>query len=133
MQHSSEARWFFKGELPDRLVAWFGPSTEPEARSDRYLVFPGCDSVGVKIRDADDPSRSQFEVKAQIRGPRVVRLGPRATARVDEWVKWSAPLDRFPQWADSMPRIGTDMDNGRQAAPPTPVLGRPRRADRGGL
>ncbi len=102
MQHSSEARWFFKGELPDRLVAWFGPSTEPEARSDRYLVFPGCDSVGVKIRDANDPSRSQFEVKAQIRGPRVVRLGPRATARVDEWVKWSAPLDRFPQWADSI-------------------------------
>jgi hypothetical protein len=104
MLHTSEARWFFKGELPDRVVAWFGsdPSKEAEARSDCYLVFPGCDSVGVKLRDANDPSQSHFEVKARMRGPHVARLGPRVTARVDEWVKWSAPLDRFSQWADSI-------------------------------
>jgi hypothetical protein len=105
MLHTSEARWFFKGELPDRIVDWFGPADgddEAETRTDRYLVFPGCDSVGVKLRDADDQSQSAFEVKALLRGPYVARLGRRVSARVDEWVKWSAPLDRFPEWAEAI-------------------------------
>ena len=102
MLHTSEAHWFFKGELPNRVVAWFGSDLPqaPEARNDCYLVFPGCDSVGVKLRDTHDPSRSAFEVKARLRGPTVTRLGPRVMARVDDWVKWSAPLDRYPKWAD---------------------------------
>lgn len=104
MLHTSEARWFFKGELPNRVLAWFGsdPPEAPEAQKDCYLVFPGCDSVGVKLRDTNDPIRSAFEIKARLRGPTVTRLGPQVMARVDEWVKWSAPLDRYPKWADSI-------------------------------
>jgi hypothetical protein len=102
MLHTSEARWFFKGPVPDRVVDWFGVDEDPDARTDRYLVFPGCDTVGVKLRDAEDQSPSAFEVKALLRGPYVARLGGRITARVDEWVKWSAPLDRYPEWADEI-------------------------------
>jgi hypothetical protein len=104
MQYTSEARWFFKGELSDAVLDWFLSGArdvradEAEARTDRYLVFPGCDTVGVKVRDANDRGNSAFEVKALLRGPKVTRLGPRVTARVDEWIKWSSPMDRFPDW-----------------------------------
>ena len=113
MLHTSEARWFFKGELPNRVVAWFGSDLPqaPEARNDCYLVFPGCDSVGVKLRDTNDPSRSAFEVKARLRGPHSDPVGPAGHGsgrRVGEVERAAGSL---PEVGRQHRLIGTDMDH----------------------
>ena len=78
MLYSAELRWFFEGDVPMAMDAWFreGASVEAEVRRDRYLVFPGCDSVGVKIRDVSERKGGRFEVKASIGTPEVVWLTP---------------------------------------------------------
>jgi hypothetical protein len=102
VQHSAEARWFFTGTIPDPVEDWFldGNASEPESRVDRYLVFPGCESVGVKLRDADDRGGGDFEIKVWVGAPQVTRFTPEVTARTDAWVKWSSPTPAPPRWVE---------------------------------
>ncbi len=61
MFRSSEARWFISGSLPDEVLRWFkaGQALDSEGvQVQEYLVFPDCQSVGVKLREG------RFEIKA---------------------------------------------------------------------
>ncbi len=65
-------------------------------------MFPGCDCLGVKIRDADHPKGGKFEVKALVSAPQVTRFSPSTTARSDAWVKWTCPTELFPGWVEAV-------------------------------
>ena len=53
---SNELRWFYPGNLPENIQLWFqqncllDPLKSPEAREDVYLYSPGCDYLGIKLR-----------------------------------------------------------------------------------
>jgi len=87
MVHSAEVRWFIPTTLPERVQDWFKdgqPSPELEdSRVDEYLLFPDCDSVGVKLREG------KLEIKAMLCAPRPISMGAGINGRTDQWVKWS--------------------------------------------
>ena len=87
MLRSAEARWFVEGSLPDEVLRGFkaGKVLESEGvQVHEYLVFPDCQSVGVKLREG------RFEIKA-ILAP-AQPLGPDLgiQGKTERWVKWSA-------------------------------------------
>ena len=92
MVHSAEARWFWEGNQNDmeNVRQWFVnvkgsafPAKEEKLRVDNYLIFPACDSVGVKLRGG-----TKFEVKSLVASPRPFS-GLGFQGRTDQWVKWS--------------------------------------------
>lgn len=103
--HSTETRWFIAHTLPDEVLDWFraGILLDSEGvRDHEYLLFPGCDSVGVKLRDG------RFEIKAICGSPQPLNSGLGIAGSKQHWVKWSlasdalqlleAPLHRSGQW-----------------------------------
>lgn len=71
MQVSAELRWFWEGNCPEDVAAWFaGPEwlSPPirEERSDTYFVMSGNTDIGCKIRNADKPGQQPCEIKALI-------------------------------------------------------------------
>lgn len=85
MFQTAEVRWFYPEPLPAHVIAWFcgKQSLEPQERTDRYLIFPGCETVGVKVREG------RFEIKALQGTGGIVRYAPHVTGRAECWVKWS--------------------------------------------
>src|SRR5205807_8153515 len=64
LDRSAELRWFFPGRPPGPVVAWFEVNAEaPQTRVDVYLVLPGTDALGVKIRG----STTNLELKLRPR------------------------------------------------------------------
>ncbi len=101
MVFSAEVRWFFEGESPSTIQTWFGNTNGEvkveEVRVDKYLIFPACDSVGVKLRDG-----KKFEVKSLIAAPRPF-VGEGFNGRTDSWVKWSFDdKQHMPKVAEAM-------------------------------
>jgi hypothetical protein len=104
---SAELRWFLYNppDQWDEILKWFrlqgrlllrpensydpNSVTEPfvkrEAkRSDKYLLLPDCDAVGVKQRQGN------LEIKALVSGPRPFSFSARGiNGRIDQWIKWS--------------------------------------------
>lgn len=98
LQQSAEVRWFLRGELPEQVRKWFaggkiGSSSAPE-REDVYLLFPGCESVGVKRREG------RFEIKVIRGAPEAVRYAPDVNGRSDSWAKWSYGKEGVGAWID---------------------------------
>ena len=87
MYRSTEVRWFFAGELPDAVRAWFDKGDlvrrEPE-RTDEYIRLPDCRTASLKIREG------RFEVKAQTRAPEAVTYTDYVEGLRDSWIKWSS-------------------------------------------
>lgn len=88
MLHSAEIRWFFPQALPAAVLGWFSTGRDPAAegvREDDYLLFPDCDTVGVKLR------QGKLEIKALLSAPRplTLRVGQNLNGRMDQWIKWS--------------------------------------------
>jgi hypothetical protein len=95
MLRSVEVRWFFGGAVDERVAAWIDGGA-PTTRQDLYLVLPGSDDMGVKLRGpevtARGPQPARFEVKARVarRGVLDAALGEvRVSGHVEEWLKWS--------------------------------------------
>jgi hypothetical protein len=88
MMHSAELRWFFLGATPTAAKRWFGVGNEQkeEPRVDEYLMFPGCRTLGVKLRQAN------FQIKALTGGPTLLRPASGVVGRTDNWIKWSIEL-----------------------------------------
>jgi hypothetical protein len=86
---SVELRWFFSGSIPPGVREWFCGSKlcrEEQSRTDHYLVFPGSNSVGLKIRNG-----RKLQVKARVKAPEPFSLpGGVVVGRLDSWVKWSS-------------------------------------------
>jgi hypothetical protein len=87
---SGEARWFFRGAAPGTAESWLpseGLATAQDPRTDRYLVLPGCATVGIKVREGN------FEVKAQTSPSKPVIYTDAVAGFCNTWVKWSRSLD----------------------------------------
>lgn len=81
---SAELRWFWDGQCPDDVSAWFngsglmsGPAME--RRSDEYVLLPGNTEIGCKIRDAQGT-----ETRSEIKGL-ITRFDRN---RIELWRKW---------------------------------------------
>ena len=86
MDRTAELRWFFRRPPPQPVVDWFEKRTEPpETRSDVYLVLPGTDALGVKIRGGT----TNFELKLRPRPPQRLGLPGGITGHLEEWQRWS--------------------------------------------
>jgi hypothetical protein len=93
MIFSAETRWFFSGRVPHEIDDWFlaGRRRVPhrgadEARVDHYLVSPGCDRVGVKLRN-----EVLLEIKTAIGNPQRLTLVPGIEGYLETFLKWSCP------------------------------------------
>lgn len=98
MLHSAEVRWFYAGAIPTDVYTWFcnGQTLAPETRTDRYLRFEGCETVGVKIRQGN------FEIKALRGASESVRYADTVTGRADCWVKWSYSQPPADVWVQAL-------------------------------
>jgi hypothetical protein len=86
MLYTAEARWFIPVTLPDAVLDWFRagqPLDSEGVQVHEYLLFPDCDSVGVKLRDG------RLEIKAMRCAPQPLSPNCGINGRKEQWVKWS--------------------------------------------
>ena len=104
MLETAEIRWFFKDSAPAAVRDWFAEDRDLpiEERTDRYLVFPGCESVGAKLRHAEVGKETRLEVKAIRGAPEVLNFPNGVTGRAGSWVKWSHPTSALDQLANTV-------------------------------
>lgn len=86
---TAEVRWFYRGDAPPAVLAWFERrqrSAEAQPlRVDHYLALDR-DSLGVKLREG------RIEIKQRVARHGSVRFHERATGLVEAWRKWSFEL-----------------------------------------
>ncbi|MGC9348420.1 MAG: hypothetical protein ACP5JG_09810 [Anaerolineae bacterium] len=85
-----EVRWFFPGEIPPRVLAWYrmgerDPEQQP-VRVDHYLPVLGTDGLGLKYREARIEMKQRYERHADR------DLGDGVAGNVELWTKWSFTL-----------------------------------------
>ena len=86
MWYTAEARWFIPETLPDAVLDWFSAGQALESggvQVHEYLLFPDCDSVGVKLREG------RLEIKARQGTSQPLRHSPGIKGRTEQWLKWS--------------------------------------------
>jgi hypothetical protein len=100
MDRTAELRWFFRRPPPQPVLDWFEKVADPaQTRSDVYLVLPGTDALGVKIRGGT----GAFELKLRPRPSQSLGLAAGVTGQLEEWQRWS--LTR-PAISRLFPRLG---------------------------
>jgi hypothetical protein len=83
-----EVRWFNSGNIPLYIQSWFErscllPSTKlPENREDVYLYTPGCDYLGIKLRQGG------LEIKWRDRDINKIEFNYLVKGNVEKWKKW---------------------------------------------
>lgn len=86
MLTTAELRWFNRGTLPSETSHWFDCLGEalapPEERVDLYLYLPGCDYLGIKLR------QGRLEIKWRQAELEIVRFGDRVEGKAEKWGKW---------------------------------------------
>lgn len=88
MRTSLEMRWFCRGTLPKSIGQWFGSESlggylsPPEEREDLYLLIPGCDYLGVKLRGKN------LQVKWRQAEFGAMQFGNRWEGKAEKWLKW---------------------------------------------
>jgi hypothetical protein len=88
MRTSLEMRWFCNGMLPKAIGQWFGSESlggylsPPEEREDLYLLIPGCDYLGIKLRGKN------LQVKWRQGELGTMQFGNRWEGKADKWLKW---------------------------------------------
>ena len=99
MNRTAELRWFFRQPPAGAISAAFEEAGPPETRSDFYLVLPGTDALGVKVRGG----RANLEFKLRPRPGEWTELASGGAGQLEEWQKWSfgrSPVSRV------LPRLG---------------------------
>jgi hypothetical protein len=103
MHESAEMRWFLPGPLPPTVLSWFalGGLVYQEARREhRYLLLPGCDTAGIKLRE------SQLEIKV-LRSPRrAIELARGINGLTEQWIKWSLDSEHIQTIKEDVLRSG---------------------------
>lgn len=88
MLTSLEIRWFYASKLPEAILDWFGQDElggklqPPEAREDVYLYSPGCEYLGIKLR------QGRLEIKWRNAELGIVRLPEGIEGKLEKWGKW---------------------------------------------
>ncbi|MCC5634257.1 hypothetical protein LC593_00020 [Nostoc sp. CHAB 5844] len=77
-----ELRWFYPGTIPTEIEEWFPQNCSPEKREDWYLYAPGCNYLGIKLR------QERLEVKWRKAELGVVRFGELIEGKAEKWGKW---------------------------------------------
>ncbi|MFB2839204.1 hypothetical protein [Floridanema evergladense] len=89
MLTTSEIRWFYQGEVAPAIKNWFTKDVLREncqtfeQREDWYLRIPGCEFLGVKLR------QKQLESKLRVAELGVLYLSKNVIGSAEKWVKWS--------------------------------------------
>jgi hypothetical protein len=100
VRRTAELRWFRREPFPSPVVAWFDRAADPpQTRSDHYLVLPGTDALGVKVRGGG----TRLELKLRPRPGESMDLPSGGSGQFEEWQKWS--LDRTGV-GRLLPRVG---------------------------
>jgi hypothetical protein len=100
MERTAELRWFFGDEPPAPVVAWFDAAADPpRTRSDNYLVLPGTDALGVKVRGGT----TRFELKLRPAPASPLTLPGPVSGQLEEWQRWSFSR---PAVSRLLPRLG---------------------------
>lgn len=89
LNYSAEIRWFLHGPIPGAVAEWFAIDTlgsEPEERSDDYILLPLCPSAGIKLREG------KLQVKSLCREPSPLMITSEINGWASRWVKWSLDL-----------------------------------------
>jgi hypothetical protein len=92
MQTTAEVRWFYQGQIPARVVAWFGNGPgaidHQPPRVDEYLLIQETDSVNVKLREG------RIEIKQRY-GDAVHRVfAGGSVGEIEFWRKWGFGIDK---------------------------------------
>ncbi|MEB3179709.1 MAG: hypothetical protein VKL59_11835 [Nostocaceae cyanobacterium] len=88
MFKSCELRWFYPGRVPEAMDSWFQQNClsdalkPPESREDVYLWAPGCDYMGIKLR------QGRLEVKWRQAELGILRFGEYVEGKAERWTKW---------------------------------------------
>jgi hypothetical protein len=82
MLTTNELRWFYPGKVPPEIEEWFPQNCQPETREDWYLYAPGCDYLGIKLR------QERLEVKWRKAELGVLRFGKLVEGKAEKWGKW---------------------------------------------
>lgn len=86
MLTTTELRWFKLGTLPKEITQWFqhqlGDLAPPEEREDVYLYTPGCEYMGIKLR------QGRLEIKWRKAELGNLRFGEKVEGKVEKWGKW---------------------------------------------
>jgi hypothetical protein len=99
---SREVRWFFSGADTSTWGRWFddnfkGYVKNERRRYDRYLIFPGIDFAGVKLREYEpDPKNRKtlnLEFKLRESPPLAESFLDGVTGMVESWRKWSDEVE----------------------------------------
>lgn len=77
-----ELRWFYPGMIPADIEKWFPQNCLPEKREDWYLYAPGCDYLGIKLR------QERLEIKWRKAELGVLRFGELVEGNAEKWGKW---------------------------------------------
>jgi hypothetical protein len=84
---TNEIRWFYPGNIPKQITFWFEQNclvkpSPPEERTDVYLHSPGCDFLGIKLR------QGRLEVKWCQAELGTMRFGELIEGNAQKWGKW---------------------------------------------
>jgi len=103
MLHTSEIRWFIAGILSKETLSWFSVGHllgRATVQVHEYLLFPGCDTVGVKFRE------DRFEIKANLGISQPLSLAMGIQGRSERWIKWSLPTKGLPMLGQTLHQSG---------------------------
>ena len=103
MLHTTEIRWFIAGILTKETLSWFSAGHRLEMATvqvHEYLLFPRCDTVGVKFRE------DRFEIKAKLGVSPPLRLAVGIRGRREQWIKWSLPTKGLPMLGQTLHQSG---------------------------
>lgn len=103
MLHTTEIRWFSAGILSEETLSWFSAGHRleiPAVQVHEYLLFPGCDTVGVKFRE------DRFEIKARLGVPQPLSLVMGIQGQREQWIKWSLPTKGLPMLGQTLHQSG---------------------------
>lgn len=87
MLTTSEIRWFYQGIIPPAIETWFATKVlrenyqNYEDREDWYLLIPGCEFLGVKLR------QQRLETKLRVSDLGVLQLTTNIIGAAEKWLK----------------------------------------------
>jgi hypothetical protein len=90
METTLEVRWFGTGPPPDAIGRRFDDlgAHAPEERTDTYVLLPGTDNLGVKLREGGEAL--EFKLRQHDFGDTKVAA---VSGNLERWQKWSFPVE----------------------------------------
>jgi hypothetical protein len=91
METTLEVRWFGPGPPPEGITRRFDAlgAPGPQGRVDTYLVLPGTDDLGVKLRDGG----AALECKLRQHDFGDTKVAGAVAGNLERWQKWSFPVE----------------------------------------